>query len=202
MAIGLLRSIQHLRTADCDLDAAALADPIPGLANRPTFCRTMHHHLALGATPFIAIFAVDRMRALLLQYGQEAADEIRWGFAQFLTAMTRPDQELAHLDCERFAVILPGMNAPAAGAWVQDVLHTFNALALGSSSKAPQLTASAGMAQLVGAVDSTLRQAEVGLVIARAGGGQRLGRSGTTHGPTPWTTADAKRLLGTRAAHR
>jgi PleD family two-component response regulator len=118
------------------------------------------------------------MRALLLRYGQRTADEVLWGFAKFLETMALPGHELAQLDGERFAVLLPEMTSRAAREWATDVLTTFAALAAPASAKAPQLTASAGLARVECTVDWTLREAELGLVLARAGGGGQVAVAG------------------------
>ena len=60
----------------------------------------------------------------------------------------------------------------------EDVIATFAALAAPASAKAPQLTASAGLARVECTVDWTLREAELGLVLARAGGGRRVAVAG------------------------
>lgn len=93
-------------------------------------------------------------------------------------------QELAQIDAERFAVILPGMSMRLARCWAQDVLETFTGLTSTSSTRPPELTASAGLARVERSVDWTLRQAELGLVMARAGGGMRIGVSDRPARPT------------------
>ncbi|QFT76025.1 GGDEF domain-containing protein [Erythrobacter sp. THAF29] len=181
-ALGLLRSIQHKRSLEGELHSRAVTDPLTGLANRHAFCASLRRHLAHGGGEMIAIFAVDRMRALFLQFGQRTADEIMWGFAKFLETMMLPGQEIAQIDNERLAVILPDMSPRTAREWAQDVLSTFSSLTLPSSSRAPQLTASAGLARVECTVDWTLRQAELALVMARAGGGMQVGHCGRQGG--------------------
>lgn len=171
-ALGLMRSVRHMQP----LGAAAPVDPHTGLPNRPIFCATLARAIAAGEQQSVAIFAVDRMRAIFMQYGQSTADEIRWGFAQFLETMTRPEQEIGHLDDERFGVALPGMSLRAAREWSADVIQTFADLTNSGSSRSQELTASAGLAQVENTVDWTLRQAELGLVMARAGGGMQVGQ--------------------------
>jgi GGDEF domain-containing protein len=110
------------------------------------------------------------------------ADEVQWGFAKFLETMaqtpTTPGHELAQLDGERFAVLLPDMTARAAREWAEDVIDTFAGLAAPASAKARHLTASAGLARVECTVDWTLREAELGLVLARAGGGRQVAVAG------------------------
>ena len=177
-AMCLMRSVQELRSLEGELHARAVTDPLTGLSNRQAFCASLRRHLARGGGQMIAVFAVDGMRALLLRYGQRTADEVLWGFAKFLETMALPGHELAQLDGERFAVLLPEMSPRGAREWAEDVLETFAGLAAPASAKAPQLTASAGLARVECTVDWTLREAELGLVLARAGGGRQAAVAG------------------------
>lgn len=181
-ALCLMRSVQQLRSLEGELHARSVTDPLTGLANRQAFCASLRRHLAQGGGQMIAVLAVDGMRALLLRYGQRTADEVLWGFAKFLETMALPGHEVAQLDGERFGVLLPEMTSHHARDWARDVVETFAGLAAPAQSanrpKAPQLTASAGLARVECTVDWTLREAELGLVLARAGGGRQVGVSG------------------------
>ena len=177
-ALCLLRSVQHRRSLEGELHARAVTDPLTGLANRQAFCASLRRHLAQGGGQMVAVLAVDGMRALLLRYGQRTADEVLWGFAKFLETMALPGHEVAQLDGERFAALLPEMTSRAAREWAEDVVTTFAGLAASASAKAPQLTASAGLARVECTVDWTLREAELGLVLARAGGGGQVAVAG------------------------
>ncbi len=173
-ALCLMRSVQQLRSLEGELHARTVTDPLTGLANRQAFCAGMRQHLAHGGGQMVAVLAVDGMRALLLRYGQRTADEVLWGFAKFLETMALSGHEVAQLDGERFGVLLPEMTSRNAREWAEDVVQTFAALAAPASAKAPQLTASAGLARVECTVDWTLREAELGLVLARAGGGRQV----------------------------
>jgi diguanylate cyclase (GGDEF)-like protein len=177
-ALCLMRSVQRLRLLEGELYNRAVTDPLTGLANRQAFCASLRRHLASGGGQMAAVFAVDGMRALLLRYGQRTADEVLWGFAKFLETMALPEHELAQLDGERFGVLLPAMNLRAAREWAEDVVQTFSTLTAPASAKAPQLSASAGLARVECTVDWTLREAELGLVLARAGGGKQVAVAG------------------------
>lgn len=177
-ALGLMRSVQHLRSLEGELHARAITDPLTGLANRHAFCASLRRHLAEGGGRQLAVLAVDSMRALLLRYGQRTADEVLWGFAKFLETMALPGCELAQLDGERFGVLLPEVSGRRAREWAEEVITTFAALAAPVSPRAPQLTASAGLARVECTVDWTLREAELGLVLARAGGGGQVAVAG------------------------
>lgn len=177
-ALGLLRSIERVRNLEDELFAHALTDPLTGLVNRQVFMTRLRSEMRDGAGGQLALLAVDRMRALFMQYGQRAADEINWGFAKFLQGMAIPGSELTQMDGERFAVILPGVSAEAARHWAEDVLNTFSSLVLPASGKSPKLSASAGLARIETSIDWTMRQAELALIMARAGGGSRLAQCG------------------------
>ena len=181
-ALCLMRSVQQVRSLEGELYNRAVTDPLTGLANRQAFCASLRRHLAKGGGQMIAVFAVDSMRALLMRYGQRTADEVLWGFAKFLETMALPGHELAQLDGERFAVLLPEMTSRGAREWAEDVVATFAGLAAPASGanrpRAPQLTASAGLARVECTVDWTLREAELGLVLARAGGGRQVAVAG------------------------
>lgn len=173
-ALGLLRSIERLRALECEVHSRALIDPLTGLSNRHAFCASLRRQLLEGEPATLALFEIDRIRAIVLQYGQRTADEIIWGFAKFLEAMAAPSYELAHFEGERLAVILPETEIGSARAWVGDVLANFEMLAATKSQHAPRLTAIAGLAPVWQTVDLTLRKAEVALVLARARGGLQL----------------------------
>lgn len=177
-ALCLMRSVQQVRSLEGELHARAVTDPLTGLANRAAFCASLRRHLALGGGQMLAVFAVDGMRALLLRYGQRTADEVVWGFAKYLQTMALPGHEIAQLDGERFAVVLPEMTTRGAREWAEEVVSTFAGLAAPASARAPQLTASAGLTRAQCTVDWTLREAELGLVLARAGGGNQVAVAG------------------------
>ncbi len=177
-ALCLMRSVQQVRSLEGELHARAVTDPLTGLANRAAFCASLRRHLANGGGQMVAVFAIDAMRALSLRYGQRTADEVVWGFAKFLETMALPGHELARLDGERFAIVLPEMTSRGSREWAEDVVATFAGIAASASSKAPQLTASAGLARIECTVDWTLREAELGLVLARAGGGRQVAVAG------------------------
>ncbi|MEE4200956.1 GGDEF domain-containing protein [Erythrobacter sp.] len=176
-AMGTLRSVQGKYQGHEESESAAALDPHTGLATRAAFCGHLTRAIAAGQQASLALFAIDNMRAIFMQYGQTTADEIRWGFARFLETMTDASQVLAQVDDERFGVILPGMSISTARAWAQTTLTTFAGLAMGGASRTSELTASAGLATLDVSADWTLRQGELGLVMARAGGGMQVAKS-------------------------
>lgn len=177
-AVGLLRSVDKVRRLEDEVFSRSLTDPLTGLVNRQVFYTCVRSELASGAGGTVVLFAIDSLRSLFLQYGQQAADEVQWAFSKFLESFSRPGFELAQIDGERFAVLLPGLSPRSARAWAEEVLRTLSALAVPMSSRSPQLSASAGLARIERSADWTLRQAEVALVMAQAGGGMKVSQCG------------------------
>ncbi len=175
-AMGLLRSAQHKHALAQDISAQASSEPVTGLANRKTFCAALTRLIGSPSSDNVkpnalAVFAIDGMRAIFMQHGQSTADEIRWGFSRFLETMATPTCQIAQLDEERVGVVIEGMPLRDAREWAGGVIRTFAELTIPSRGRAPELTASAGLARLEVSADWTMRQAELGLVMARAGGG-------------------------------
>ncbi len=182
-ALGLLRSIDKRRVLEDELHTSANTDALTGLRNGRAFSAKLRRIMRARGNHVLAMFEVDRFRAIFMQYGQSAADDVLCAFAQFLQAMAHDDQDLAYLDSGRFGVILPNMNTEQAQIWCDDVLETFAALAIGSNQREPRLSASVGLAALRVSVDEAYKHAELALVMARASGGMRVGISGDTRGP-------------------
>lgn len=173
-ALGLMRSVGRIRCLENELLANVCRDPLTGLINRRSFFAKLRGALVSGMKSTIILLSIDRLRAILLEYGQRTADELLCGFAQFLETMAEPDHDIAQLDGERFGVILRGVPVDRARRWAQELIATFASLALPERGKAPKLSISIGLAQIEKTVDSTFRQAEIALVMARAGGGMQL----------------------------
>jgi len=174
-ALGTLQSVQHKFASHQNSVTADTPHSLTGLADRRSFISHLNRTLDQSGEASAAVFAIDGMRAIFMQYGQSTADEISWGFARYLETMAEPQHILAQLDEERIGVILPGKEPRMAREWAADALQIFAGLAAPTSSRAPELTASAGIAQVDLSADWTLRQAELGLVMARAAGGMRAG---------------------------
>lgn len=172
-ALGTLQSVQHKYATPQLSPNGAISDPFTGLADRRSFVGSLTSRIAMDETVSTVILAIDGMRAIFMQYGQGTADEIRWGFARFLETMTEPNHSLAQIDDERFGVILPGVPPKEAREWAADTLQVFGRLAMPSTGREPELSASAGIARAELSAEWTIRQAELGLVMARSAGGMQ-----------------------------
>ena len=171
--LGLLRSVERSQALEGQLYSRAQINPGSGLPNRQAFSAQLERQIAKGSGGTLALFELDRMRALSMQYGQQTIDEIAWGFARFLVAMVPDEALLSQFSEHQFCVLLRQHGCAQGRLWVEEVLKTFASLTLDASVRALRLSASAGLAAVDGSVEETLRTAELALVMARASGGHQ-----------------------------
>ncbi|NNE49259.1 MAG: diguanylate cyclase [Altererythrobacter sp.] len=172
-ALGLLRSVEGRRSLEDELSNASMTDAATGLANESAFRAMLAHHLQQESGGTVVIFELDRFPALKLRFGHAMANEMLWAFSRFLINVFPPDDILARLDTERFAVLAPGNDGETTLKHTQDALKTFVDLSAQSAQFDMRLTVSAGIADLHGHAENVLIQAERALVVARALGGNR-----------------------------
>lgn len=172
-ALGLLRSIEGRRSLEQELATAAMTDVATGLANGRAFRAMLGQLLAQGANGSVAIFELDRFASLKLRFGDAAAQEILWAFGRFLGNMLSPDDVLARLEEDRFAILMPHRPGPAGLELAREILSTFIEISKCGARADMHLTASAGVGPIDGSIDTVLIHAERALVVARALGGCR-----------------------------
>ncbi|UAB78239.1 diguanylate cyclase [Erythrobacter sp. SCSIO 43205] len=181
-ALGTLRCVQDkyaltaipVSNGEAFPDAAT-TDSVTGICTRRGFTDRLTHSIKDAKAASIALFAVDGMKAIYMTYGQSTADEVRWGFARFLEAVTESQHFLAQVDEERFGVILPAMTPREAREWAADVLQLFAGLTVSPAGRGSDLSASAGISSVQVSAEWSLRQAELGLIMARSAGGMQTG---------------------------
>lgn len=177
-AIAIMRAIQPRRSLEDELLAASMTDPLTGLANRQAFNAMLSRFLGDGVAGSIILFGIDRFRAIILRYGQTRADEVLWAFAQFLRTLLGEDPIITRMEGERFAVILPDCDPAASLAIAEEATATFGELSKDSGCDELPVTASAGVATMVGNHDAILRAAELSLTLSQAAGGGRADLGG------------------------
>lgn len=129
---------------------ASETDPLSGLLNRRGFERVANEALdrakRAGATPAIAVFDLDRFKAINDQYGHDAGDQAIARFAALLRTRAPDAAIIARLGGEEFALLLESSNARHAWACGEAI----RLAAAARPADAPHLspTVSAGVAQL------------------------------------------------------
>jgi diguanylate cyclase len=177
--VGIMRCIDERRALEDELFAAAMTDPLTGLANRGALV-SMLEHLAVEPEPArgsIALFSLDRLRRLNLLHGQAAGDEMLRAFADLMRTVLRRDHILGRIGGETFAVLMPRCGAEEAEQIAADFVTTFAGLSCGDAGEAGPVAVSGGVAPIGRSVDATLLAADAALVRARARGGSRVERS-------------------------
>ncbi|TNM66946.1 diguanylate cyclase [Streptomyces sp. NP160] len=162
----------------------AVRDPLTGLLNR----RGLHAAAAAlppGAPLAVVIVDVDHFKAVNDTHGHDAGDAVLLVLSAVLADAAvehLPDGACAsRLGGEEFALLLPGLDAPAATAVAERVLAGVRAASAQSPLTAAviRVTASAGVAAAVGRPASSLmRDADAALYTAKRAGRDRVVLSG------------------------
>lgn len=172
--LGILRAIARPRADGGAQGGATRIDPLTGLANRAAFMERLAEVSQSRTGGALALFAIDRFRAIRLSHGQSRADEVLWAFAQFLRKMFGDDHGLARLEGERFVALVPEQEPAQALALARETIRVFAELSRSEERGSAGLTASGGVAGLSGGAEGVLAQAELALTVARGAGGQRV----------------------------
>lgn len=168
--MGLLRSIERLRSLESELNLSSTTDPLTGLDNQQSFLARLERVVACESQSVVMLFEIDSFRALQLQYGRSAADEVLWAFARFLQTMTPEERCLARLQGERFGAVLADCSIEQARIWGEEVRSIFAGLTATQTARKPQVSINIGLAHCGGSADQSLQHAELALLLARAKG--------------------------------
>ncbi len=169
--VGIMRCVDEVRALEDQLFAAAMTDPLTGLANRGALVSMLDHLLMLGEPGSVALFSLERLRQLNLAHGQAAGDEMLRAFADLMRSVMRRDHILGRIGGETFAVLMPRTPVDLARQIAGDFVTTFAALSTSDGGEAGPVAVSGGVAPIGASVDATLLAADAALVRARARGG-------------------------------
>ena len=175
--VGIMRCIDERRALEDEVFAAAMTDPLTGLANRGALVAMLEHLVVQPERGCIALFSLDRLRRLNLLHGQAAGDEMLRAFADLLRTVMRRDHILGRIGGETFAVLMPRNSLDDAAQLAADFVTTFAGLSCGDAGEAGPVVVSGGVAPVGRSVDATLLEVDAALVRARARGGSRVARS-------------------------
>lgn len=173
-AIAVLRCVDQKRALEFQLVESSLKDPLTGIANRRAFLDQVSGLMAVGQGGCIALFEIDRFRAIGLRFGQQASDSVIQAFANFLRTMLDEAHVLARLEDNRFALMMPHWQREEAIDFASEIVSTFAEFSRDAELEEMRLTASASVSQLSADLDETLVRGEVALTLARSAGGFRV----------------------------
>lgn len=110
--VGTIGDITERREEQAGLVRETLNDPLTGLSNRPLFTDRLHRACirAQGSHERIALVLadLDRFKSVNESLGHAAADTVLSALAQRLKALIAPEDTLARIDGDTFAMLVAG----------------------------------------------------------------------------------------------
>lgn len=133
----------------CDLERTASTDGLTGLSNRSSWhaalSREIERARRTGESLSIAIFDLDRFKAINDCFGHAEGDTVLVRFAELLGEECRSFDTPGRVGGEEFALLLVGADATGARTFVERLRHR---LAQTTTDEMTPFTASSGVAQL------------------------------------------------------
>jgi two-component system, cell cycle response regulator len=122
----VLATVQGLMRRARSEERTARTDALTGFLNRSGLETEWVEARAIeGAPPAIAVLEIDGFDAVRLDLGLASSERALVSAAYALAAELEPSGTLARWGGETFGVLLPGVDAPAAGALVEAALRGF-----------------------------------------------------------------------------
>ncbi len=176
---------QRLLQTNETLSHLSFVDALTGVSNRRHFEQTLDlewRRAYRERRPLaLAMVDIDHFKAFNDAYGHQAGDESLRRVAQVLSStIQRAGEVVSRYGGEEFAVILPGHEPAVAARLCEQLRARVEQLGIphGSSTTAPQLTISAGVAGLVPQAGQSSRslvaQADHALYVAKSSGRNRV----------------------------
>jgi diguanylate cyclase (GGDEF)-like protein/PAS domain S-box-containing protein len=176
-----VRDVTERRALERQLERRAFTDDLTGLANRALLVDRASHALARdrrrsATTTALLLVDLDDFKSVNDGLGHTAGDELLREAAARIQACVRPSDTVARLGGDEFAVLLEDLRsldeAAEAGRRLLEVL----ALPMGVGGDALAVGASVGVAPAGdrATVESLLRDADIAMYSAKAGGKGRV----------------------------
>ena len=125
--IGTVKDITQRREEQAGLMRETLHDPLTGLANRPLFTDRLHRAClrAQGTHERIALVLadLDRFKSINESLGHAAADTVLSALAQRLRALIAPEDTLARIDGDTFAMLVAGWSDETGPAEIAQLVR-------------------------------------------------------------------------------
>jgi diguanylate cyclase (GGDEF)-like protein len=174
-------NITRRKMAEQALAHQAAHDPLTGLANRVRLQSTLDAALARPGTRVastgvgLLYLDVDRFKPVNDRYGHAAGDEVLQSIAHRLRAQVRPQDTVARVGGDEFAIVVPRVNGPALAGLVARLRAALNPphlihgglvpvpVSIGSHLAAPGDPAAAALHAADQAMYAAKRQGQAGL---------------------------------------
>jgi diguanylate cyclase (GGDEF)-like protein/PAS domain S-box-containing protein len=169
--VSVARDISARKALEAELARAASTDPLTGLPNRRAFLQELSHNDA-GC---IAVFDLDRFKRINDTYGHAAGDRVLETFAEVARLAIRPDDMVARIGGEEFALLLSGATIHQAELVCDRLRAAVANMPIAWEGADIRVTVSGGVASLNGRGGAiTMRAADEALYRAKAQGRDRL----------------------------
>jgi diguanylate cyclase (GGDEF)-like protein/PAS domain S-box-containing protein len=173
-ALVVMRSIAMRKSLEERLFVAEFTDPLTRLTNRIAFVTMLDHVVSRSHRAALALFDIDHFMTLNMRYGQSAGDDLLRAFAGLLRTMTRNQDIISRVGGERFGVIMPGLTAESAAAACKPIVETLAEAGGAALGGTHAVSTSVGIAEIAESTDSTVKNAELALFMAKAKGRSRI----------------------------
>lgn len=176
-AVAALRTVSAQNAA---LDAAARQDHLTHLLNLRAFRETMQAHLSHQGedeTCCVGFLDVDHFKSINDRHGHAGGDAVLVALAGTLTAVVRPQDVVARIGGEEFAILLPRTTAAEALVLLEQVRAAVEAMRVEIDSERLAVTVSLGLSATrgpSGTVDEMLRSADLAMYRAKDAGRNRV----------------------------
>jgi diguanylate cyclase (GGDEF)-like protein len=175
LGIELEAGIERVRSEErfSTLSRLALTDPLTGLANRRGGEEALAREIARarrgGAPLSIALFDIDRFKAINDRAGHAVGDRVLRGISEILSASQRGSDLATRWGGEEFLVLLPDVGLGGARAFAERVRDNVQGLVV---PDAGPITMSAGVSEVQPGeeADAALSRADTNLYRAKAAG--------------------------------
>ncbi len=180
--VGTLLDVTEVKTAEERLLHDAVHDNLTGLPNRELFLDRLNSVLTRagmeeGTRPSILLLDVDRFKDVNDSLGLSVGDSILLTISRRLGRLLKPQDTLARVGGDEFAVILVSEGEPEnVAAFAETIRRTLRA-PISFGEREIFLTASVGIATYGGDQrpdEDMVKDAEIAMVAAKSMGGDRI----------------------------
>ncbi len=181
--VGVLSDITSIKTAEERLLHDAVHDNLTGLPNRELFLDRLDAALVFSRTddamrPTVLLLNIDRFKTVNESVGFATGDSVLLNIARRLGRLLRPQDTLARMNGDTFAIILMSEREPERVTAFADLVRRAVTAPMAFSENEIIVTASLGVAlfdrQSDARRDDVLKNAEVALAHAKRLGGDRI----------------------------
>jgi diguanylate cyclase (GGDEF)-like protein len=163
-----------------ELRSESQTDPLSGLLNRRGFEDQASKMLAdarRGGLPAsLVICDLDHFKAINDTFGHACGDRVIAAVGRLFGTAASARHAAGRIGGEEFAIVLPGANLPAARLFAEGIRNALARLAVEGLPQSHALTASFGVAELVGpeSLIELLARADAALYAAKRDGRDRV----------------------------